>query len=190
MEPMYYEQTPYESAGYDTGEPFKGLTSAGVQRRRQEGLHNLQPEGMTKSVGKIIRGNVCTLFNLINVILAVAILLVGHPENVLFLGVALCNTLMGIIQELRAKRTLDRLAILSKTTVTVVRDSVTVTVGQEDIVLVFRLYQALTAQLPFLAFIPQIIHCLGEEANYSCRFLPRFSISMTMTLSFYWIPYN
>ncbi|HCC35019.1 MAG TPA: magnesium-transporting ATPase [Ruminococcaceae bacterium] len=136
MESMNYTQNvPQRFVSYGEGGPLSGLTSVQVQQRRQAGMSNIQPQGMTPSTGKIIRNNVCTLFNLINLILAVAILLVGHPENILFLGIAVCNTLMGIIQELRAKRTLDRLAILSKSTVQVVRDGCTVKIDQEDIVL-------------------------------------------------------
>lgn len=116
-------------------DPREGLTTGQAQLREQAGAHNELPSGTTPTVGKIVLKNVCTLFNLINLILAVTILLVGRPENTLFFGVAICNTLMGIIQELRAKRILDKLSVLAQSRVMVVRDSREVTLDQEHVVL-------------------------------------------------------
>lgn len=99
-----------------------GLSTEQVNTRIQCGAHNVQPQGVTPSVGKIIAKNVCTLFNLINFLLALAVILVGSPKNALFFGIAICNTLMGIVQELRAKRTLDKLSILAREKVVAVRD--------------------------------------------------------------------
>lgn len=115
---------------YDTG-----LTTAQVTKRIQDGLKNTQPSDLTPSIGKIIRTNVCTLFNLINLILAIAVISVGEFKSALFLGVALCNTIMGIVQELRSKKTLDALSILSQSKVHVVRDSQTLEITPDEIVL-------------------------------------------------------
>lgn len=68
-------------------------------------------------------------------LLALAILLVGHIENTLFIGIALCNTAMGIFQEVRAKRTLDRLSILAQTKAHAVRDGKITAIGCEEIVM-------------------------------------------------------
>lgn len=116
-------------------DPRQGLTTAEADARMAGGAHNAAPAGVTPTVGKIILKNVCTLFNLINFLLALAILLVGHPSNTLFFGVALVNTFMGIFQELRAKQTLDKLSILARGNVSVVRDGTLVSLPQEAIVL-------------------------------------------------------
>ena len=67
--------------------------------------------------------------------MALAVTLVGRVENALFIGVAFCNTVLGIFQELRAKMTLDKLAILSQAKVTVVRDGTEKTIAPDEIVL-------------------------------------------------------
>ncbi len=112
-----------------------GLTAAEVSARIEAGAVNTQPEGITPSVKKIVFHNTFTLFNLINVVLAIIIIAVGHIENTLFFGVAICNTAMGIIQEVRAKKTLDKLSILAKAKVRVVRDSSPVSIEQHEVVL-------------------------------------------------------
>jgi len=69
----------------------------------------------TKSVGEIFRTNLFTFFNLINVCLAAAVFATGEYINMLFLGVVFCNTSIGIIQEIRAKRAVDRLSLINST---------------------------------------------------------------------------
>ena len=91
----------------------EGLSSSQVAERMEQGLYNREASLKTKSIGRIFRDNIFTLFNLVNILLALAILLVGSYKNLLFMGVILCNTAIGIIQEIRAKRTVDRLSILS-----------------------------------------------------------------------------
>lgn len=115
--------------------PAQGLTAAQAEARMQAGARNCAPPGTTQTVGKIILKNVVTPFNIINLGLALAIILVGHPRNALFFGIAVCNTLMGIFQELRAKKTLDKLSILARGTVTVIRDGAALSLPQEDVVL-------------------------------------------------------
>lgn len=115
-------------------EQITGLTQEQVHKRMEAGAYNRQPQQLTPSVGKILRQNICTLFNLINILLAIAILLVGHVENILFLGVAAGNTIMGIFQELRAKRTLDKLSILAQTKAHVLRDGKPASIGCEELV--------------------------------------------------------
>ena len=77
-----------------------GLTHAQVAQRKEEGLHNKQPDGVTRSVSRIVVSNVFTLFNLLNVVLCILILTMGDWKNALFIGVAVCNTAIGIFQEL------------------------------------------------------------------------------------------
>lgn len=112
-----------------------GLTSAQVSLRVEAGAVNTQSEGLTPSVPKIIVKNTLTLFNFIYLFLAITIVAVGNIENTLFIGIAVCNSLMAIIQELRAKRTLDKLSVLAEAKVTVIRDGAEQTVSRDDIVL-------------------------------------------------------
>ncbi|MBC8537256.1 HAD-IC family P-type ATPase [Clostridiales bacterium BX7] len=118
-----------------TPDPAVGLSSEQAQRRMDCGAHNAPPEGITPSVGNIVFKNVFTLFNFINLLLALAVTLVGHPKNALFFFIAVGNTLMGIVQELRAKRTLDRLSVLARGKATVIRDGRQLTVDQDEVVL-------------------------------------------------------
>ena len=90
-----------------------GLTSAEVEARRRQGKVNLPPESPTKTVGQIVRDNLCTYFNLVFVVLAIMLASVGSWLNMGFLGVVLCNTLIGIAQQLRAKKTIDELTLVS-----------------------------------------------------------------------------
>ncbi len=102
--------------------PPGGLSSAQVAERRARGLANAGGEHTSRSVAHILRANVLTRFNLILGVLLAVILAVGQPQDALFGVVLVANALIGIGQELRAKRTLDRLAVLSAPRVRVIRD--------------------------------------------------------------------
>lgn len=115
--------------------PRRGLDSAQVQQRIEQGLFNKESKLPTKSVKKIIRDNVLTLFNIINFILAIAVLLVGSPKSALFLGVVFSNLAIGTIQELRAKKAVDELAIISASKVKCLRDGKFMDMMIEEIVL-------------------------------------------------------
>ena len=99
-----------------------GLTQEQVNQRISEGLVNDDKPLPTKSIKRIFYDNIVTLFNVLNLLLGIAVFLVGSYKNMLFLGVMLCNTVIGIFQEIRAKRTIDKLSIVSATKVTVIRD--------------------------------------------------------------------
>ncbi len=101
---------------------YKGLTAAEAAERVKNGQSNGSLEIKTKSVSKIFRDNIFTLFNLINVILAVLVALVGSWRNMLFMGVIISNTAIGIFQEIRSKRVIDRLSIISAPKAHLVRD--------------------------------------------------------------------
>jgi cation-transporting ATPase E len=111
-----------------------GLTSAEVEDRVRRGLVNRAPGGTSRSLWAIVRANVFTRFNAILGTLLVVILTVGPIQDALFGIVLVTNTLIGIVQEWRAKRTLDRLSLLTAPHVTVVRDGAPVQVGVEDVV--------------------------------------------------------
>src|SRR5260370_11378741 len=92
--------------------PVGGLSRGQVAERRARGLTNAGGEHTSRSVAHILRANILTRFNLILGVLLAVILAVGQPQDALFGVVLVTNALIGIGQELRAKRTLDRLAPL------------------------------------------------------------------------------
>lgn len=102
--------------------PEAGLTQAQVEERIRMGWTNEAATPSSKSVGQIVASNVFTFFNLVFTVLALCLVLVQSWENLLFMGVVVLNTLIGIVQEIRAKRTLDRLTVLSEATVRTVRE--------------------------------------------------------------------
>lgn len=99
-----------------------GLTAAEVAERVAAGAVNVDASVKTRSVKQIVLENVCTLFNLINVILALFVLITGSFKNMLFMLVIVCNVVIGIVQEIRSKRTTDRLSIVASSKATVLRD--------------------------------------------------------------------
>ena len=110
------------SAGPVVQTPPGGLSSAEVAARRSRGLANEGAERTSRSVADILRANILTRFNLILGVLLAVILIAGEPQDALFGIVLVANALIGIGQELRAKLTLDRLAVLSAPRVRVIRD--------------------------------------------------------------------
>lgn len=114
---------------------ISGLTSLEVEKRKKEGKVNISSNLKTKSVKRIFYDNIVTLFNLINVVLFIALLLVGSYKNILFMGVVLTNIAIGVFQEIRSKRSVDKLSILSERKITVLRDGKEREISREDIVL-------------------------------------------------------
>ena len=115
--------------------PERGLTSAEVQLRIDAGWDNRPVESPTGSVWQIIAGNVFTYFNLIFFIIAAALLIVGSYNNLSFLVIIFANLMIGIVQELNSKRTLDSLTLLHERRLTAVRNGETVSVSTEDLVI-------------------------------------------------------
>ena len=112
-----------------------GLTSAQVAERVAAGETNDTGRRTSRPVPDIIRANVLTRFNAIVGALAAVVLVTGHPQDALFGLVIVANTGIGVIQELRAKRTLDRLAVLGEEPVRVMRDGAEAALRPQDIVL-------------------------------------------------------
>lgn len=115
-------------------EERKGLTTAEVAERVARGEVNANVDVKTRSVKRIILANVCTLFNAINVILALFVLLTGSFKNMLFMIVITCNAVIGIVQEVRSKRTTDKLSIVAGSHATVIRDGGRSEIALHDIV--------------------------------------------------------
>lgn len=99
-----------------------GLCESQVLQRMKKGQSNKVNDRITKTYTDIMKDNLCTLFNLINGILAALIICIGSFKNVLFLGVVLSNIVIGIVQEIRAKQILDKLALITKPYVAILRD--------------------------------------------------------------------
>ena len=112
----------------------KGLTVQEVQMREKAGLSNEMVKSQSKTIGQIIAGNVFTYFNLIFAVFAALLILVRSYINMTFLPIIVCNTLIGIIQEIRSKRVLDRLTVLTAPKTEVLRDGVQTTVASEKLV--------------------------------------------------------
>jgi len=98
-----------------------GLTSEQVAERVAAGRVNAVPPAPVRSLGEIVRANVLTWVNLIVGTLFVLLLVVGRPADGLFVGVIVSNSVIGIVQELRARRALEQLAVLNTPTARVVR---------------------------------------------------------------------
>ena len=111
-----------------------GLTAAEVQARIKAGQQNEPLPPLTRSIKQIFRDNLLTLFNAINVLLGGLVLLTGSYKNLLFLFVVIMNTAIGIFQEIRAKRQVDKLTILSAAKNQVWRDGQLVALDQDELV--------------------------------------------------------
>ena len=112
----------------------KGLTSQQVQEHRLHGWTNKAVEPPSMTTKEIVHENVFTYFNLIFVVLAVLLCLVGSFRDLTFLPVIIANTLIGIIQEIRAKQVLDKLTMLNAPRASVVRDGKRTVINAEDLV--------------------------------------------------------
>ncbi|GAA2426298.1 cation-translocating P-type ATPase [Streptomyces macrosporus] len=121
--------------GRDTAPRSSGLTAAEVAERVARGEVNDVPVRSSRSTADIVRANVFTRFNAIIGVLFAIILVVGPIQDGLFGFVILANTLIGIVQELRAKRTLDNLAVIGEAKPTVRRDGASAEVRTNEIVL-------------------------------------------------------
>lgn len=120
--------------------PETGLTEGQARERAAAGWTNAPIEPPGKTVGQIIRSNVFTYFNMLFFFFAVCVLLVGSWQNALFMGVIFANIAIGITQELRSKKTLDRLTVLTAPKGIVIREGAqkqinTAEMVRDDIVL-------------------------------------------------------
>ena len=113
---------------------IKGLTENEVAERISKGQVNRTNDKSSITFGKIVRKNVFTFFNMIFLILAVLLIIAGSYKNLTFLVVIVANTLIGIVQEWRAKLTLDKLSVMYKAKVTAIRDSEETGIQVEDLV--------------------------------------------------------
>ena len=115
--------------------PDQGLSDAQVNQQIQNGKKNTVEQSLTRSIQEILRDNIFTLFNLINIVLGALVFYTGSYKNLLFLGIAFFNTAIGIIQEIRSKRQVDKMVLLAEGKTTVIRNSQVIEIRPENIVL-------------------------------------------------------
>lgn len=120
-------------------DPEQGLTAAQVRERMESGWANLPVESAGKTTKQIILSNVFTYFNMLFFLLALCVIAVGFIEpkqllNLTFMGVIIVNTVIGIVQELRSKKTLEKLNVLAAPQGWVIRDGAEQTVATDLLV--------------------------------------------------------
>ena len=135
QEPIVQKRVKRVKTDYQTG-----LTNDQVQERISKGQVNITPNTNNKSVGKIICENVFTFFNILCFIVAIALIVVNVVykqkwNNLLFMVIILVNITIGIIQEIKAKRTIEKLSLLTAPVVKVIRDGVESNINSEEIVI-------------------------------------------------------
>ena len=134
----YVEQKFYFGGIMNTTDINKGLTTAEAEERIKNGLSNGDIDVKTKSISMISYMVVCsyifTFFNLINVVLAVLVLIAGSFRNALFMIIIICNIGIGIFQEIRSKRVIDKLSIISAPKAYILRDGKEITMPVSDVV--------------------------------------------------------
>ncbi len=112
-----------------------GLTDEQVKERIEAGQINADENPNTRTYKQIVRENTLTFFNFLNLVLLVLVLMVGSIKNAFFVCIIIINTLIGIAQEIRAKKTIDKLAILTAKKSIVIREGKKWTVPTEELVL-------------------------------------------------------
>ncbi len=126
-----------------------GLNKSQVAARTESGLTNKVKNTYSKNYINIFVGNICTFFNLLGLIVAIALIIIGAPiSRFFFVLVYLANISIGIIQEIRAKHCIDKLTIVANKTCTVIRDGMKVDVSSTDIVLDDIIVLSLGNQIP------------------------------------------
>ena len=111
-----------------------GLTSAEVAKRVADGRMNAAADSPVYSLGQIIRANILSPVNAIMIVLFILIMVAQSPGDALFVGVVISNSIIGIVQELRAKKELEKLAVLNAPVAKVIRNSEQIEIQVEKVV--------------------------------------------------------
>lgn len=125
-----------------------GLTNEQVNQRIAEGKVNNNENPNTRTYKQIVKENTLTFFNFLNLVLLVLVLFVGSYKNSMFVTIIVINTAIGIFQEVRAKKTIDKLAILTESKALVLRDGQRHTISTEELVLDDLVYLKTGDQVP------------------------------------------
>ncbi|MBE7067957.1 MAG: HAD family hydrolase [Clostridiales bacterium] len=140
---------PQTSVQRFNADASEGLSAKQVEERVAQGLVNNAPKKYSKTYRSIFVGNICTFFNLLCLIAAIALLLARAPlSQFLFVAIFLCNIFVSIFQEIRAKRKIDKLAILSSPTAKVVRGGEQLDIPVEELVVDDILLLSMGQQVP------------------------------------------
>lgn len=123
-----------ETLDYETNLE-SGLTQEEVEQRIHEGLVNKQPDRITKTIPQIIVDNAFTLFNAFNFAIALILIFIGAYENTFFFIVIILNCLIGIAQEIRSKRLIEKLSLITLPHIIVTRNRKEKRIAVEDVVL-------------------------------------------------------
>ncbi|WP_338962605.1 HAD-IC family P-type ATPase [Lactococcus garvieae] len=127
---------------------YEGLTQKEVEKRLKSGQVNIAKNESSKTYGQIFASNLLTFFNLINIFLFVLVLSVGSHRNALFIIVVAVNAGIGLYQELKARRLLDKLSLLNTSKVKTFRQGKQVELKQEELVLDDIILLELGDQIP------------------------------------------
>ncbi len=119
---------------YDT-DLFVGLTSEIVEQRKEDNLVNKVSDGKGKTVMGIIFSNFFTFFNMLYFVITILFIVLKSYDNLMFLTTIIPNLIIGIIQEIKAKRMMDKLSLMSAPTTTVIRDGEKLEIPVSEIVL-------------------------------------------------------
>lgn len=114
---------------------LEGLSTEIVEKRRSDGLINVNSDNKGKTVLQIILSNLFTFFNMLYATITVIFILLGSYENLLFLVTIIPNLIIGVVQEVKAKMMIDKLKLMSAPTTTVVRDGQKLEIAVEEVVL-------------------------------------------------------
>lgn len=125
-----------------------GLTNEEVQERIAQGQVNNNENPNTRTYKQIILENTLTFFNFLNLVLLVLVLVVGSYKNSMFVGIIFINTVIGIIQEIRAKKTIDKLAILTESKTVVLREGKKWKISTEKLVVDDLIFLKAGEQVP------------------------------------------
>lgn len=112
-----------------------GLSDLEVKSRIKKGQSNIIPKAPSRTIWQILRANLFNRFNALNTVLALLVTIAGSPKDAIFAVVILTNTLLGVFQELRAKKTLEDLSILNKLHSNVIRNNKLVDISIEEVVI-------------------------------------------------------
>lgn len=119
----------------DGGKRYMGLTGSEVKKRIEKGQVNVSDNHISKTTSEIIRSHTLTYFNFLNLFLGILILISGQIKNLTFLGVIICNSVIGIYQELKVKKLIDALAVITASKAKVCRDGKFKEIPIEELVL-------------------------------------------------------
>ncbi len=127
-------QLPNDTIRY-TPDIKTGLTDEQITQRNEAGLKNVSNTAKSKSYGRILYENIVTYFNLLLLFLAVVLIVFKQHMQLSFLIIAIANTLIGIIQAIKAKKTIDKLQLITSSEITVIRNEKKQSIKTEELVL-------------------------------------------------------